>query len=89
MDDASRFAVAKALGLWSGCTPETHQERADQVMEALRATPPPPGWRPLSPDDGLLRTLLPDCRRSLRNGVGIGRDDMGRGKQSNPPSQAS
>jgi hypothetical protein len=60
MDDESRIAVAKALGRWSGYTPETHQERADQVMEALRATPPPPGWRPLGPDDELLRTLLPD-----------------------------
>lgn len=60
MDDASRFAVAKALGRWSAYIPESHQERADQVMAALRATPPPPGWRPLSPDDMLLRALLPD-----------------------------
>jgi hypothetical protein len=60
MDDANRFKVAKALGLWSSFTPVTHQERADQVMAALRATPPPPGWRPLGPDDELLRTLLPD-----------------------------
>jgi hypothetical protein len=60
MDDSSRFKVAKALGLWSAFTPETHQERADQVMAALRATPPPPGWRPLGPDDELLLTLLPD-----------------------------
>ncbi|RYZ42654.1 MAG: NUDIX hydrolase [Myxococcaceae bacterium] len=60
MDDASRFLVAKALGRWSGYTPETHQERADQVMAALRAAPPPAGWRPLGPDDELLRTLLPD-----------------------------
>ncbi len=60
MDDATRFKVAKALGLWSAFTPETHQERADQVMTALRTNPPPPGWRPLGPDDELLRTLLPD-----------------------------
>ncbi|RKH23461.1 NUDIX hydrolase [Corallococcus praedator] len=60
MDDTSRFAVAKALGLWSGYTPETHLDRADQVMAALRASPPQPGWRPLGPDDALLRMLLPD-----------------------------
>jgi hypothetical protein len=60
MDDANRFAVAKALGRWSGYIPEAYQERADQVMAALRATPPPPGWRPLGPDDELLRTLMPD-----------------------------
>ncbi|MFP2931718.1 NUDIX hydrolase [Pyxidicoccus sp. 3LG] len=60
MDAATRFRVAKALGMWSAFTPETHQERADQVMAALRATPPPPGWRPLGPDDALLLTLLPD-----------------------------
>jgi hypothetical protein len=29
-------------------------------MAALLDTPPPPGWRPLGPDDELLRTLLPD-----------------------------
>lgn len=60
MDDESRFAVAKALGRWSGYTPETHQERAEQVMAALRANPPPAGWRPLGPEDALLLTLLPD-----------------------------
>jgi hypothetical protein len=60
MDDANRFKVAKALGSWSAYTPETHQARAEQVRAALRATPPPPGWRPLGPDDELLRTLLPD-----------------------------
>jgi hypothetical protein len=37
-----------------------HQERAQRVGMALLANPPPPGWRPLSPDDELLRTLLPD-----------------------------
>jgi hypothetical protein len=60
LDDANRFRVAKALGLWSGFTPETHLERARQAGAALLATPPPPGWRPLGPDDELLRTLLPD-----------------------------
>ena len=60
MDDANRFNVAEALGSWFAYTPETHRERADQVMAALRATPPPPGWRPLGPDDELLRALLPD-----------------------------
>jgi hypothetical protein len=60
MDDANRFEVAQALAFWFGFTPETHRERAEQVMAALRATPPPPGWRPLGPDDELLLTLLPD-----------------------------
>ncbi len=60
MDDANRFKVAKALGAWFGYTPESHEERAEQVMAALRASPPPPGWRPLGPDDELLLTLLPD-----------------------------
>lgn len=60
MDDANRFKVAKALGSWFAYTPETHQERVDQASTALFATPPLPGWRPLGPDDELLRTLLPD-----------------------------
>ena len=60
LDDTNRFAVAKALARWIAYTPEAHQERARQVMAALLATPPPPGWRPLGPDDELLRTLLPD-----------------------------
>jgi hypothetical protein len=60
MDEESRFAVAKVLGCWSADTPETHRERVKQARAALRAAPPPPGWRPLSPDDELLRTLLPD-----------------------------
>ncbi|RYZ15504.1 MAG: NUDIX hydrolase [Myxococcaceae bacterium] len=60
LDDANRFKVAKALGRWSGYTPETHQERARRAGDALLANPPPAGWRPLSPDDALLRTLLPD-----------------------------
>ena len=60
MDDEARFAVAEALGSWIAFTPEPHKERARQVRTALLATPPPPGWRPLGPDDELLRTLLPD-----------------------------
>jgi hypothetical protein len=60
LDDANRFKVAKALGSWSAYTPETHQQRVERARAALRNTPPPPGWRPLGPDDELLRTLLPD-----------------------------
>lgn len=60
LDDANRFKVAKALGLWSGFTPTTHEERVRLAGDALLAQPPPPGWRPLGPDDELLRTLLPD-----------------------------
>ncbi len=60
LDDANRFDVAHALGAWIAFTPETHKERAKKVGDALLATPPPPGWRPLGPDDELLRTLLPD-----------------------------
>ncbi|ATB35961.1 NUDIX hydrolase [Cystobacter fuscus] len=60
MDDANRFKVAKALGSWFAYTPETHKECVDQASDALLASPPPPGWRPLGPDDELLRTLLPD-----------------------------
>ena len=59
-DDANRFKVAKALGLWSSLIPTTHEKRVEQARAALRATPPPPGWRPLGPDDALLLTLLPD-----------------------------
>ncbi|MBZ4336480.1 NUDIX hydrolase [Corallococcus interemptor] len=60
MNDENRFEVAQALGCWYGHIPESYLERADQVMAALRANPPPAGWRPLGPDDELLRTLLPD-----------------------------
>ncbi|OJH37503.1 NUDIX hydrolase [Cystobacter ferrugineus] len=60
MDDANRFKVAVAISRWGTYTPETHQKRVEQAKAALRATPPPPGWRPLGPDDELLRTLLPD-----------------------------
>ncbi|HVG58222.1 MAG TPA: NUDIX hydrolase, partial [Hyalangium sp.] len=38
----------------------THEERVRRAGAALLAMPPPPGWRPLGPDDELLRTLLPD-----------------------------
>jgi len=60
LEGQARFAVAKALARWIGYTPEAHQERARQVMAALLATPPPPGWHPLGPDDELLLMLLPD-----------------------------
>jgi hypothetical protein len=60
LDDQTRFAVAQPLVMWTSFTPETHKERVMQARAALRATPPPPGWRPLGPDDELLRTLLPD-----------------------------
>ncbi len=60
LDDASRFQVAKALGSWVADAPETHKERVDRAGDALLETPPPPGWRPLGPDDELLLTLLPD-----------------------------
>lgn len=60
MDDESRFQIAKVLGCWSADTPDTHKERVRQARAALRASPPSPGWRPLGPDDELLRTLLPD-----------------------------
>ena len=60
LDDANRFKVAKALSSWLSFTPETHEERARQIMTALLATPPPPGWRPLGPDDEFLLMLLPD-----------------------------
>ncbi|NVJ22647.1 MULTISPECIES: NUDIX hydrolase [Myxococcus] len=60
MDDGTRFLIGKALGSWSAYIPDSYEERADQVMAALRANPPPAGWRPLGPDDELLRTLLPD-----------------------------
>ncbi|WP_163786576.1 NUDIX hydrolase [Myxococcus vastator] len=60
LNDANRFEVAKALSSWIAYTPETHQDKARQVSAALLAKPPPPGWRPLRPDDELLLTILPD-----------------------------
>jgi hypothetical protein len=59
-DDESRGEVAMALGSWTAHSPDTHKERVRQARAALRAAPPPAGWRPLGPDDELLRTLLPD-----------------------------
>ncbi|WP_420715154.1 NUDIX hydrolase [Corallococcus sp. BB11-1] len=59
-DDKNRFEVAMALARWGSYTPETHKERVSQAGDALLSHPPPPGWRPLGPDDELLRTLLPD-----------------------------
>ncbi|OJT17404.1 NUDIX hydrolase [Archangium sp. Cb G35] len=60
LDDANRFDVAHALARWGTFTPETHEQRVERAKAALRASPPPPGWRPLGPDDELLLTLLPD-----------------------------
>src|SRR5512140_120528 len=60
LEDPYRFAVAKALACWIADAPQSHQERARQIMMALLANPPPPGWRPKDPDDELLRTLIPD-----------------------------
>jgi hypothetical protein len=60
LDDEARFAVAETFASWIGFTPETHKERARQITAKLLDTPPQPGWRPLGPDDELLRTLLPD-----------------------------
>ncbi|WP_415835228.1 NUDIX hydrolase [Corallococcus soli] len=60
VDDKNRFEVAMALARWGSYTPETHKERVSQAGDALLSHPPPPGWRPLGPDDELLRTLLPD-----------------------------
>ncbi|MBN8470616.1 NUDIX hydrolase [Corallococcus exiguus] len=60
LDDDARMDVAVALGQWSAYTPETHEERVRRAGDALLANPPPPGWRPLGPDDELLWALLPD-----------------------------
>lgn len=60
LDDANRFKVAMALGCWSTDTPETHKDRVRRVGDVLLTMPPPPGWRPLGPDDELLCMLLPD-----------------------------
>ncbi|WNG27640.1 NUDIX hydrolase [Cystobacter fuscus] len=60
LDDENRGEVAMALGTWTAYTPTTHEERVKRAGDALLATPPPPGWRLLGPDDELLRTLLPD-----------------------------
>ncbi|QRK05226.1 NUDIX hydrolase [Archangium violaceum] len=60
LDDANRLKVAVALAHWGAYTPETHEQHVERAKAALRATPPPPGWRPLGPDDELLRSLLPD-----------------------------
>ncbi|WP_164011477.1 NUDIX hydrolase [Pyxidicoccus trucidator] len=60
LDDDARLEAAMTLASWIGFTPETHKERARKVTATLLANPPPSGWRPLGPDDELLRTLLPD-----------------------------
>ncbi len=60
LDDATRFKVAVALARWGTYTPETHDQHVERAKAALRASPPPAGWRPRGPDDELLLTLLPD-----------------------------
>ncbi|MFP2933082.1 NUDIX hydrolase [Pyxidicoccus sp. 3LG] len=60
LDKDARMEVAIALGRWTAYAPESHKERVRQAGNALLANPPPAGWRPLGPDDELLRTLLPD-----------------------------
>jgi hypothetical protein len=60
LDDANRSKTAMLLASWNAWTPITHRERAEQAAKVLLASPPPPGWRPLGPDDELLRTLIPD-----------------------------
>ena len=60
MDDSARFAVAETLSTWSAFTPEPQYERVSRAGDALLANPPPPGWRPLGPDDPILLALLPD-----------------------------
>lgn len=60
LDRKSRGEIAMALSTWAAYSPETHQERVDRAGDALLANPPAPGWRPLGPDDELLRTILPD-----------------------------
>ncbi|RKH16680.1 NUDIX hydrolase [Corallococcus sp. CA047B] len=59
-DEATRFRMIKVLARWGAFTPSTHEERVGLAGDSLLATPPPPGWRPLGPDDEMLRTLLPD-----------------------------
>lgn len=60
VDETNRFDVAHMIARWKSYTPDSHSERVEQARAALRANPPPPGWRPLGPDDALLLTLLPD-----------------------------
>ncbi|MHA7630872.1 NUDIX hydrolase [Corallococcus sp. M7] len=59
-DEATRFQVIKLLARLGAFTPETHEARVNRAGDTLLASPPPPGWRPLGPDDELLLTLLPD-----------------------------
>ncbi|WP_338867942.1 NUDIX hydrolase [Myxococcus stipitatus] len=58
--DSSRVEAAMGLGSWFAYTPLTHRDRVDRAGNAILAHPPPIGWRPLGPDDELLRMLLPD-----------------------------
>ncbi|WP_082207088.1 NUDIX hydrolase [Corallococcus macrosporus] len=60
VDEETRFDIAHVLARWTNYTPESHKDEVQRARGALRESPPPPGWRPLGPDDALLRTLLPD-----------------------------
>lgn len=60
LDREARFSIGRAIGSWFSLSPEPHKKRVDQAGDALLANPPPPGWRPLGPDDEMLLTLLPD-----------------------------
>jgi hypothetical protein len=57
---AKRMKFYDIPSSWTANAPETHEERVRQAGDSLLANPPPAGWRPLGPDDELLRTLLPD-----------------------------
>ncbi|NNC15290.1 NUDIX hydrolase [Corallococcus exiguus] len=59
-DDATRFQVIKMLARLGAFTPATHEARVSRAGDSLLASPPPPGWHPLGPDDELLLMLLPD-----------------------------
>jgi hypothetical protein len=60
LDDETRGEVAMGLGSWFAYTPVTYRERVDRAGDVLLSSSPPLGWRPLGPDDALLRMLLPD-----------------------------
>ena len=57
---ANHDKIGEVYGRWSLYTPKTHKVRVIKAKYALHEAPPPPGWRPLGPDDELLLTLLPD-----------------------------
>ncbi|MBN8468353.1 NUDIX hydrolase [Corallococcus exiguus] len=59
-DEATRFQVIKLLARLGAFTPETHEARVSRAGDSLLASPPPPGWHPLGPDDEWLLMILPD-----------------------------